>query len=260
MILEADLVTGDVYELPPMKYGWFHFVVYDDGAQRMFGVHTIGPPRTALTIKNGGDDGEWDDWDYADLLRPNSEFLESSPNTNPVLHGGLLYVLYDDGKLAVYDESRHRNDGYLEILDKPKSFGIECEDRYLLESDDGELMAVLVGRHGTAVDIVKLDEQEMEWQKVESLGGRALFTGTLTTLMTKTKVKWMQNRVLFPRLHEWPETVHVDIVDRDGELAFVPTSTGADAKPATDGANMWSHEIGSEEQLFVFLCKKLSKN
>lgn len=74
-----------------------------------------------------------------------------------------------------------------------------------------------------------------------------MFTSTLTTLMRKTKVKWMQNRVFFPRLYEWPETVHVDIVDRDGELAFVPTFTGADAKPAIDGANMWSHEIGSEE-------------
>ncbi|XP_066400409.1 uncharacterized protein [Miscanthus floridulus] len=37
-VLEADLVTGDVHELPPSIYGWFHFVVYDGGAEpeRMF--------------------------------------------------------------------------------------------------------------------------------------------------------------------------------------------------------------------------------
>ncbi|KAJ1289554.1 hypothetical protein BS78_02G173600 [Paspalum vaginatum] len=248
--LEADLVTGEVYELPPMKYAWFHFVVYD-GAERMFGVHTVmGPPRTAVAIKDA--DGELDDWDYAALLNPDAQWMESLPNTNPVLHGGLLYVLYDDGKLAVYDhEARHHHDGYSEILDRPKGFGFQqCEeftDKYLFESDDGELMAILVGLRGTPVRIVKLHEQEMEWQEADSLGGRTLFTGTLTTLMRKTSVEWMQNRVFFPRLYEWPETVHVDIVDRHGELAFVPTSGGTEyTKPANhEGACMWSHEIGS---------------
>lgn len=94
----------------------------------MFGVHTIiCLPRTALAVRD--DDGEWNDWDYAAPLGPDAMMLESSPNTNPVLHGGLLYVLFDDGKLAVYDESRHRDDGYFEILDKPTAFGLQCEDR-----------------------------------------------------------------------------------------------------------------------------------
>jgi hypothetical protein len=262
-VLEADLVTGDVHELPPSIYGWFHFVVYDGGAEpeRMFGVHTIGHPRTALTVKD--DDGEWDGWHLA--LVPDSGFMEASPNTNPVLHGGSLYVLFDDGKLAVYDESLHcDDDGFFKILDKPSSFGIhkcdeEPEDKYLFESDDGELMAVLIGRRGTPVRIVKLDEQEMEWHEVDSLGGRALFTGTLDTLMSKTKVKWMQNKVFFPRLYQWPDTVHVDIVDRHGELAFVPTSTGAgrDTKPAKDGANIWSHQLGSENSTQFWDTEKL---
>nr|CAB3453258.1 unnamed protein product [Digitaria exilis] len=184
MILKADLVTGDVHELPPIRYGWFHFVVYAAGAHRMFGVHTIGPPRTAVA-----GDGEWEDWDYAEPLGAESKLIESAPNTNPVVHGGLLYVLFDDGKLAVYDESRHSHDGHLEILDRPTTFGFECEeeDKYLFESDEGELMALLVGRRGAPVHIFRLSEQEMEWEEVETLGGRALFTGTLTTFMTKTK-------------------------------------------------------------------------
>lgn len=109
-------------------------------------------------------------------------------------------------------------------------------------------MAVLFGRRGTTpVHIVKLNEQDMEWEKVETLGGRALFTGTLTTLMRKTKVKWMQNKVFLPRLYEWPETVRVDIVDGHGELAFIPTSEGGMAPAAKDGKSIWSHELGSEK-------------
>ncbi|KAL6655922.1 hypothetical protein ACP70R_006748 [Stipagrostis hirtigluma subsp. patula] len=248
-ILEADLATGDVRELPPIKYGYFHFVVYDAGARRMFGVHTIGPPRTAVIVKGDDededDDGEWGDWDYAAPLSLNSQMLEASPCSNPVIHGGLLYLLYDNGTLAVYDGSQH-DDGWFEILDKPKSFGFQCEESYLFESGEGELMAALVGRRGTPVHVVKLNEQEMEWEEVESLDGRALFTGTLTTLLTKTGIEWMQNKIFLPRLHDWPETVHVDIVDRDGELAFVPTSTKADTM-AANGESIWAYKLGSEE-------------
>ncbi|CAD6223084.1 unnamed protein product [Miscanthus lutarioriparius] len=217
-VLEADLVTGDVHELPPSIYGWFHFVVYDGGAEpeRMFGVHTIGHPRTALTVKD--DDGEWDDWDYA--LVPDSGFMEASPNTNPILHGGSLYVLFDDGKLAVYDESLHcDDDGFFKILDKPSSFGIhkcdeEPEDKYICSSPT------------TA----------SSWPYSSAAAGH--------------------------RLYQWPDTVHVDIVDRHGELAFVPTSTGAggDTKSAKDGANIWSHQhhqLGSEESTEFWDTEKL---
>lgn len=159
-VLEADLTTGHIHELPPVNFTKFDFVVYDEGNRRMLGIYTIGPPRTALAVRN--DDGSWQDWDYPAPLYPDAPMLRASTNCNPVLHGGSLYVLYEDGKLAVYYE----DDGYLEILDKTRCFGFQCEFiSYLFESDDNELMAVLVDHCGTPVHVVKLNEQEMEWDR-----------------------------------------------------------------------------------------------
>ncbi|GJM98900.1 hypothetical protein PR202_ga15952 [Eleusine coracana subsp. coracana] len=169
------------------------------------------------------EDGDWSRyWEFSELIHPEPK-VKASPMTNPVLHHGLLYMLRKDGRLAVYDDRQH-DEGF-KILDKPTDPGFKYDDYYLFESDEGDLMAVLVDRRGSPLYVVKLNEDVMEWEKVESLEGRALFTGTLTTMMVKTDVKWIQNKIIFPRLHHWPDVVHCDLVDREGEVAFVPKST-----------------------------------
>ncbi|VAI13387.1 unnamed protein product [Triticum turgidum subsp. durum] len=170
---------------------------------------------------------------------------------NPVLHNGLMYLLGEEGGLAVYDVSRH--DGNFEILDKPNSFGFECEDSYLVESDQHELMAVLIGHRGTPVNIVKLNEHTMEWEKIENLERRSLFTGTLSTTMKETNIKWMQNKIFLPRFYDWPQTVLVDLVQRDGELAFVPNSRFSDTTVEDNyGTDIWTYELGQGEEAKEF--------
>ncbi|KAF8688315.1 hypothetical protein HU200_042274 [Digitaria exilis] len=178
----------------------------------------------AIKSHNGG----WYRWEFSESVYTGEPMLKVLPMSNPVLHRGLLYLLGVDGRLAVYDVSRHE-EGF-KVLDMPNGFGgFECDDYYLFESDEGELMAVLMGHRGPP--------------KVESLEGRALFTGTLV----KAKVRWMQNKIFTPRLYDWPETIRVDLIDKEGELAFVPISTSAAQYGGTTGMNIWSCGLGTQE-------------
>ncbi|KAF7080000.1 hypothetical protein CFC21_084154 [Triticum aestivum] len=209
----------------------------------------FGMLRIARCIKNNM--GEWAEWEYR-WFDPDGPMFPPLPDCNPAFHNGLMYLLEEDGGLAVYDVSRH--DGNFEILDKPNSFGFECEDSYLVESDQHELMAVLVGHRRTPVNVVKLNEHTMEWEKIENLEGRSQFTGSLSTAMKKTNIKWMQNKIFLPRFYDWPRrTVLVDLIQRDGELAFVPNSRFSDTTIEDNyGTDIWTYELGQGEEAKEF--------
>jgi hypothetical protein len=248
-ILDVELMSGAVHELPPIDkeaiMAIFHFVVYD-GVGTMYAVDpTFGMTKIARSVRNNV--GMWEDWNYAKFYL-HDPMITASPDCNPVLHDGSMYILFEDGRMGVYDDTRKTES--FEVLEKPLSFGFESEDQYLVEDDQGELMAILFGRRGMPVNVVKLNKHTMEWQNVENLEGRALFTGTLTTVMRKTNVKWMQNRVFFPRFYDLPETVHVDLVQRDGEFAFVPKQgcTEKLVKTANCDTNIWSYQLGQDEE------------
>ncbi|EAZ08945.1 hypothetical protein OsI_31209 [Oryza sativa Indica Group] len=240
LVYDIDLVTGALVEvLPQEPYMLFNFVVSDRDDERLFGVKATITIKVASSIRHTSD--EWEGWKSTEnhLYCPR---LRASPVTNPVLHNGLLYLLAQDGKLVVYNPCRP-DEGF-EILNKPNGFGFKCEDSYLVESNKGELMVVLIGRRGKVVHVVKLNDQTMEWEEVESLQGQTIFTGSLTTMMKRSKFKWMQNMIFLPRFYKWPETVHVDLVAHDGQLAFVPKLPFcADTYLETCGSNIWSYEL-----------------
>ncbi|XP_051190572.1 uncharacterized protein [Lolium perenne] len=255
-ILDVELMSGAVHELPPIDEevlrATLHSVVYD-GMGTMYALDPLyGRMRIIRSIRNNV--GMWEDWNYAELDL-DDPMIMSSPDGNPVLHNGSMHILFEDGRLGVYDDRRQM--GSFEILEKPLSFGFEYEYSYLVEDDEGVLMAVLFGRHGEGehedsypINVVKLNEHTMEWENVENLEGRAVFTGTPTTVMKKTNVKWMQNKVFLPRFCDWPETVRVDLVQRDGEFAFVPKQGCTEKKIKTSncGTDIWSYELGQHEE------------
>ncbi|XBI81082.1 hypothetical protein VPH35_090078 [Triticum aestivum] len=217
-ILNVDLLTDDFYHLAPISRRFEHTIY--DGVGNMFDISTLVVQVIACCMQNS--DGVWGRWAYS---YPDRTKFTVSPGSNPVFHHGLIYILLEDGRLVVCDECRHE-EGF-GILEKPQGFGFVYEDSYLIESGQGELMVALIGRCGSP------------WEKTESLDGGALFTGTLTTIMKKTAIKSMQNKVFLPRLYYWPNVVYADFVLRDGEFAF-----------AGNGAyrtNMWSYELGQHE-------------
>uniref|UniRef100_A0A0E0M0T7 F-box domain-containing protein n=1 Tax=Oryza punctata TaxID=4537 RepID=A0A0E0M0T7_ORYPU len=248
--LDVDLLTGVVHKVPHVYKTMFDFIIYGDDACKMFGIDAVVPLKVAYV--NQDDDGDWEDWTLTEF-DINGPRLIPSPVTNPVIHRGLIYLLGEQGRLAVYDPCKHEK-GF-EILDKPMNFGFECYDSYdiyMFESDKNKLMVILIGQRGAPVHVVTLNENTMEWDKVDSLQGRALFTGTQASMMKKAELEWMQNRVFLPIFYKWLETVHVDLVSCDDELAFIPKSfSNTDYSTANeDGENcvdMWSYKLGQQE-------------
>jgi hypothetical protein len=248
-VVTADLDSGAVCELPPIPRPKFDFAVYD-GVGRMYGVEVIDGRDVTLATSARRRNGEWKvlhDMDY----NPRGTAFTTSPGCNPVLHDGSLYIMGTDASLVVYKGSRHGRRS--EILEKPWGFGFKYKHCYLFESERSELMAAMVGQRGTPVTVVKLNKRTMEWEKMESLEGSSLFTGTPTTMMKRTNIKWMQGKVFLPILFDSPKTIRVDLLRRDNELAFVPKPglTYPRTKDYNYGKHMWTCELGDGEEARV---------
>ncbi|PVH62827.1 hypothetical protein PAHAL_3G411000 [Panicum hallii] len=138
---------------------------------------------------------------------------------SPVLHKGLWYCLAEGGSLGVYDPKRIN----WSVLRKPVSFGPEFPHKncYLVESSQ-ELLAVLTGRNGTTIHVLKLKEKEMTWERMDSLGGRAIFTGTLASLSMARPPKVKANKVYLPKFYGRPQIIAAKLTASGGRLFFVP--------------------------------------
>ncbi|CAM0954953.1 unnamed protein product [Alopecurus aequalis] len=159
-------------------------------------------------------------------------FFRMSHSCNPVMHKGKLYCLGEEGDLGVYDPIKTR----WRVLPKPSGFapGIPYKNCYLVQSE-GELLAALTGSNGTPVHVLKLDEKNMKWKMVKSLGGRALFTGTTSSLSMASPLQAMANKVYLPKFYGRPQVIQAELASSGGRLFFV----------AKDREAMWKEDANS---------------
>ncbi|RCU61752.1 hypothetical protein SETIT_J031100v2 [Setaria italica] len=111
----------------------------------------------------------------------------------PVLHKGLWYCLGKGGRLGVYGPKRR---GSWIFLHKPTSFGSEFPHK------NGYL--------------------EMMWEKIDSLGSGAIFTGMVASLSMAKPPKDMANKVYLPKFYGHPPIVPAKLTSSRGRLFFVP--------------------------------------
>ncbi|XP_047044407.1 uncharacterized protein LOC124648738 [Lolium rigidum] len=172
-------------------------------------------------------------------------FFTMSFSCNPVMHKGKLYCLGEDGDLGVYDPIKTE----WAVLPKPTGFGpgIPYMNCYLIESQ-GELLAALTGSSNqTPIHVLRLNKKKMEWERMESLGGRALFTGTASSMLMARPPQSMANKVYLPRFYgRRPQVIQAELATSAGRLFFVPkeeTLLNEDAGSGPGGS--WCYELES---------------
>lgn len=248
-ILFGNLLDGSVFETPEYQHDEVYLCTpRDNGHEHPKDCGIFGVYASMGTVKIQSWDGEsWenfeddDDMEGDDHRRP----FTMSFCCNPVLHKGLLYCLGEGGSLGVYDPMEVK----WSVLHKPSSFGSELQYKncYLVESQ-GELLAVLTGKNGTPIYVLRLNDTEMVWERMESLGGRALFTGTVASLSVAKPPETMANKVYLPRFYGRPEVIQAELTKSGDRLFFVPKpkpKQGSDESGDKNGAWCYDLELGS---------------
>ncbi|KAM0914730.1 hypothetical protein ACQ4PT_011311 [Festuca glaucescens] len=171
-------------------------------------------------------------------------FFTMSFSCNPVVHKGKLYCLGEEGDLGVYDPIKTK----WGVLPKPTGFGpcipyINC---YLVESQ-GELLAALTGSNNqTPIHVLRLNEKKMEWKRMESLGGRALFTGTTSSMSMATPPQSMVNKVYLPRFYgRRPQVIQAELASSSGRLFFVAKEEMLKEDVGSGVGGAWCYELES---------------
>ncbi|XP_019163510.1 PREDICTED: F-box/kelch-repeat protein At1g57790-like [Ipomoea nil] len=122
-------------------------------------------------------------------------------NCHPVFHNQKLYCLGRHGEMGVFefdpDDEESKKWTIHEVLGSPPEE--ETFESYLVECE-GELLAVFLSFMGEKISVVRLDEERMEWMKVESLGDFMVFISLPTSFARKKMVDGMENKIYFPRL------------------------------------------------------------
>ncbi|GKV43383.1 hypothetical protein SLEP1_g50681 [Rubroshorea leprosula] len=112
--------------------------------------------------------------------------------SNLTFHDGAFYTFDKNGKLFTFKE------GAFKFFDKPEQ---PCcfHQCYLVECD-GKLLSVFVGFLGKWIRIFSLNESQMVWVEVKSLGSYTIYVSYYSSFAIPA-THGMENRVYFPRFY-----------------------------------------------------------
>ncbi|KAI3908744.1 hypothetical protein MKW98_029294 [Papaver atlanticum] len=139
------------------------------------------------------------DFDYEDCTL--EDYVQYMDNfmpciNNPVFYNGAFYCLDYNGMLGVFNM---KGDHSWSVLPKSlKQFG-GFDPSYLVECDE-KLLLVSLGQGEKSVDIYRLDDSEMVWVKLNSLGKHALFISNTSSFSAVAPRSCMENKIYFSRL------------------------------------------------------------
>ncbi|XP_026451230.1 uncharacterized protein LOC113351465 [Papaver somniferum] len=115
---------------------------------------------------------------------------------NPVFYNGAFYCLDYNGMLGVFS----MKGGFCwTVLSKSLKQFSGFYPSYLVECDE-KLLLLSLGQSGKSVDIYRLDDSEMVWVKLESLGKHALFISYTSSVSVVAPRSCMENNIYFPKL------------------------------------------------------------
>ncbi|XP_026438082.1 uncharacterized protein LOC113336649 [Papaver somniferum] len=116
---------------------------------------------------------------------------------NPVFYNGAFYCLDYNGMLGVFSLEGGVS---WKVLSKSLKQFSGFYPSYLVECDE-KLLLVNIGQSGKLVEIHRLDDEEMVWVKLNSLGKRALFINYTSSFSAVAPRSCMENNIYFPKLY-----------------------------------------------------------
>ncbi|KAI3908734.1 hypothetical protein MKW98_029284 [Papaver atlanticum] len=148
-----------------------------------------------LVTRPGKSATYWDvyDFDYEGYTEDNSMPCIN----NPVFYNGAFYCLDYNGMLGVF--SMKSFPSWTVLSKSLKQFG-GFYPSYLVECDE-KLLLVNLGQSGKSIDVYRLDDSEMVWVKLNSLGKHALFVSYTSSFSAVAPRSCMENKIYFSRLY-----------------------------------------------------------
>ncbi|KAI3997108.1 hypothetical protein MKX01_006962 [Papaver californicum] len=117
---------------------------------------------------------------------------------NLVFYNGAFYCLDYNGMLGVFNMKGNFS---WKVFSKSLKQFSGFYPRYLIECED-KLLPVNSGQSGKSVDVYRLDDSEMVWVKLNSLGKHALFISYTSSFSAVVPRSCMENKIYFPRLYD----------------------------------------------------------